>query len=54
MRRDGVVLGRFVLTAASRVVWTTPQQRRVAVTLADQAASAMAAVGPQGSAEPAT
>ncbi len=37
----GLVVGRFVLTAASRVVWTTPEQRRVAVTLADQAASAL-------------
>jgi K+-sensing histidine kinase KdpD len=43
--RDGVVLGRFVLTAASRAVWTTPEQRRVAVTLADQAGTAMTTVG---------
>lgn len=37
--RGGAALGRFVLTAASKVVWTTPEQRRVAVTLADQVAS---------------
>jgi len=34
-------VGRFVLTASTHVVWTTPEQRRVAVTLADQAASAL-------------
>ena len=39
--RAGDAPGRFVLTAASRVVWTTPEQRRVAVTLADQAASVL-------------
>ena len=54
VRRDGVVLGRFVLTAASRVVWTTPEQRRVAVTLADQTAAAMAAVSRRGRIAPAT
>jgi hypothetical protein len=48
VRREGMVVGRFVLTAATRVVWTTPEQRRVAVTLADQAAAAMAAVSPSG------
>jgi K+-sensing histidine kinase KdpD len=41
--RGGVAVGRFVLTATSRVVWTTPEQRRVAVVLADQAASALPA-----------
>ena len=41
-----MILGRFVLTAASRVVWTDTEQRRVAVTLADQTAAAMAAVSP--------
>ncbi|MBF4764430.1 PAS domain-containing sensor histidine kinase [Nocardioides islandensis] len=39
--RGGVVLGRFVLTAAARVVWTTREQRLVAVTLADQAAAVL-------------
>lgn len=38
----GTVLGRFVLTAASKVVWPTKEQRLVAVTLADQAAAALA------------
>jgi len=53
--RGGVVVGRYVLTAASRVVWTTPEQRRVAVTLADQAASAMSTgvgSGPRPVAQP--
>ena len=40
VERGGMILGRYVLTAASRVVWTDTEQRRVAVTLADQAASA--------------
>jgi uncharacterized protein DUF4118 len=39
--RGGDVLGRFVLTAVSRVVWPTLEQRLVAVTLADQAASVL-------------
>ena len=38
--RGGVMVGRFVLTATSRVVWTTLEQRLVALTLADQAAAA--------------
>jgi K+-sensing histidine kinase KdpD len=40
--RGGAVLGRFVLTAASHVAWTTREQRLVAVTLADQAAAVLA------------
>ncbi len=41
--RGGQATGRFVLVASTRVVWTTLEQRLVAVTLADQAASALAA-----------
>jgi hypothetical protein len=40
VERDGVVLGRFVLTASGSVAWTTPEQRRVAVLLADQVVAA--------------
>ena len=39
--RAGVVLGRFELVAATRVVWPTVEQRLVAVTLADQAAAVL-------------
>jgi K+-sensing histidine kinase KdpD len=39
--RGGVPLGRFVVTASTRTVWTTLEQRLVAVTLADQAASVL-------------
>lgn len=38
----GAVLGRFVLTATSKVVWPTQEQRLVAVALADQAGAALA------------
>lgn len=41
VERGGIILGKFLLTAASRVVWTDTEQRRVAVTLADQAASTL-------------
>jgi hypothetical protein len=46
VENDGRVLGRFVLTSASRVVWPTLEQRLVAVTLAEQAGVALAASGP--------
>lgn len=39
--RGGVVLGRFVLTTTSRVLWPTLEQRLVAVTLADQVAAVL-------------
>ncbi|GAA5143657.1 hypothetical protein GCM10023340_09550 [Nocardioides marinquilinus] len=39
--RHGVVLGRFVLAAATRTAWPTLEQRLVAVALADQAAAAL-------------
>jgi len=42
----GHVFGRLVLVCASRVVWSTLEQRLVAVTLAEQAGAALAASGP--------
>jgi K+-sensing histidine kinase KdpD len=39
----GRTLGHFELVSASRVVWPTVEQRRVAVTLAEQAGAALAA-----------
>jgi K+-sensing histidine kinase KdpD len=41
VRRGGIAVGRFVVTATSWVAWTTVEQRLVAVTLADQAAAAV-------------
>jgi K+-sensing histidine kinase KdpD len=40
---QGRTLGHFETLSASRVVWPTREQRRVAVTLADQAGAALAA-----------
>jgi K+-sensing histidine kinase KdpD len=42
----GRTFGHFELVSASRVVWPTLEQRRVAVTLAEQAGAALAASGP--------
>lgn len=42
----GAALGRFVLGCPERVVWPNLEQRRVAVTLADQAAAALGTPGP--------
>ncbi|MFI2752276.1 DUF4118 domain-containing protein [Cellulomonas sp. P22] len=42
VRHGGVGVGRFVLTAATRVVSPTLEQRRVAVLLADQVGAALA------------
>lgn len=39
VRRNGEVVGYFVLTSASEVAWPSLEQRRVAVLLADQMAS---------------
>jgi K+-sensing histidine kinase KdpD len=39
-------LGHFEMVCASRVVWPTLEQRRVAVTLAEQAGTALATSGP--------
>jgi hypothetical protein len=41
----GRIFGHFVLVCASRVVWPTLEQRLVAVTLAEQAGTALAADG---------
>jgi hypothetical protein len=41
----GRILGRFELVCVSRVVWPTLEQRLVAVTLAEQAGTALAADG---------
>jgi hypothetical protein len=41
----GRIFGRFELVCASRVVWPTLEQRLVAVTLAEQAGTALAADG---------
>ncbi|WP_456843724.1 DUF4118 domain-containing protein [Cellulomonas sp. P5_C6] len=43
VRHDGVRLGRFVLTASTRVARPSLEQRRVVVLLADQVGAAMAA-----------
>jgi K+-sensing histidine kinase KdpD len=43
VENHGRLLGRFELVSASRVVWTTLEQRLVAVTLAEQVGSALAA-----------
>jgi len=43
---SGSMLGYFELFTASRVIWPTVEQRRVAVTLAEQAAAALAAPAP--------
>jgi hypothetical protein len=43
VERDGVVLGRFVLTSVAKVAWTSVEQRQVAGLLADQVASVAAA-----------
>jgi K+-sensing histidine kinase KdpD len=42
VEHQGVVVGRFVMTCATRVSRPTLEQRLVAVTLADQAAAALA------------
>jgi hypothetical protein len=44
--RHGRILGHFEMVSASHVVWPTLEQRRVAVTLAEQAGAALAASGP--------
>jgi hypothetical protein len=40
LERGGLATGRFVVVAASQVVWPTLEQRQVAVVLADIAAGA--------------
>lgn len=44
--RGATTYGTYVISATTRVVWTTLEQRRVAVTLADQAATALASGPP--------
>ena len=43
VRSGGVVYGRYLLTAATRVVRVSPEQCRVAIALADQVGAALAA-----------
>lgn len=43
VQNNGQVLGRFLLVRTNRVVWPTPEERRVAV--AEQAGAALAAPG---------
>jgi GAF domain-containing protein len=43
VRRGSRVVGHFLVTATSQVCYPTPEQRRVAVLLADQVAAAVAA-----------
>ena len=43
VRSGGVVHGRFLLTAATRVVRVSPEQLRVAVALANQVGAAISA-----------
>ena len=43
VRRGSHVVGHFLLTATSQVTYPSAEQRRVAVLLADQVASAVAA-----------
>src|SRR5262245_14165628 len=45
VENHGKTLGYFELVSASHVVWPTLEQRRVAVTLADQAGAALAEAG---------
>jgi K+-sensing histidine kinase KdpD len=45
VRSGGATLGRFVLSCPARVVWPTPEQRRVAAALADQAGVALGSPG---------
>jgi K+-sensing histidine kinase KdpD len=42
LTRGGTSYGKYVLTASTRVVWASAEQRRLAVALADQAVSALA------------
>jgi hypothetical protein len=43
VRRGSRVVGHFLVTATSQVIYPTPEQRRVAVLLADQVASVVEA-----------
>jgi hypothetical protein len=47
VRSGGVVHGRFLLTAASRVVRVSSEQLRVAIALAEQVGAALATTGGQ-------
>jgi hypothetical protein len=46
VRHAGIVHGHFRLVAATRIARPTPEQRRVAITLADQVGAALATDSP--------